>query len=118
MQPSSASEDFDPTPQASRQGEGSGRLEHPPLARKDSCLAPRVSKKKKGSRQKVAGARTEDFIPWVPPISRHSQDREEEEEEEDDMSGLVHNFASWKRKRDGSLKQATDVALEVAGRSG
>ena len=34
------------------------------------------------------------------------------------MSGLVHNFASWKRKRDASLKQATDVALEVAGRSG
>ena len=29
------------------------------------------------------------------------------------MSGLVHNFATWKRKRDASLEQAVDVAHEV-----
>ena len=39
-QSSSASEDSDPASQASRQGEGSGRLERPPLARKNSRLAP------------------------------------------------------------------------------
>ena len=50
MQPaqsSFASKDSDPASQASRQGEGSGRLERPPLARKDSHLAPRASKKRR-----------------------------------------------------------------------
>ena len=58
--------------------------------------------------------RAEDFILWVPPISRRSP-KWEEEEEEDGMSDLIHNFATWKRKRDVSLKQAADVILEVAG---
>ena len=93
-------------------------MEHPPLERKDSRLAPRASKKKKGRRQKVAEARAEDFIPRVSPISRRSPNREEEEEEEDDMSGLVHNFVARKRKRDASLEQAADAAPEVAGGSG
>ena len=51
----------------------------------------------------------------VPPISHRSPDREEEE---DNMFGLVHNFAAQKRKRDASLEQAADAALEVAGGSG
>ena len=42
VQPSSTSEDSGPAPQASRQVEGSGHLEHPPLAKKDSRLAPRA----------------------------------------------------------------------------
>ena len=90
-------------------------MERPPLARKDSRLGPQASKKKKGSKKKVAGAGMEDLIPWVPPISRCSPDKEEEEEEEDDMSEFVHNFSAWKRKRDAGLEQVTDAALEVAG---
>ena len=39
-QPSSAYNDSDPTPQTSKQMEGGSRLERPPLAIKDSCLAP------------------------------------------------------------------------------
>ena len=57
----------------------------------------------------------EDFIPWVPPISLRSLDEEEEEEEEEDMSGLVYNFASRKRKRDAILEQAANVIPKVAG---
>ena len=74
---------------------------------------------KKGTfeRQKVPGAGVEDFIPWVPPISSHPPDWEEEEEG-DEMSYLVHNFATWKRKSDASFKQAVDAILEVAGGEG
>ena len=79
-------------------------MERPPLVIKDSRLAPRALKKRKGRPQKVAGAGAEYFISWVPPISRRSPDREEEEEEEYDMSGLVHNFAARKRKRDAILE--------------
>ena len=77
-QPSSTSKDSGPTPQASKQVEGGSRLERPPLAIKDSRPTPRASKKKKGTlrRQKVVGARVEDFIPWVPPISRRSPEWE------------------------------------------
>ena len=39
-QPSSASEDSGPTPQASKRGKRGSRLERPPLARKGSCPAP------------------------------------------------------------------------------
>ena len=113
-QPSSTSEDFGLAPQAPKQVERGGRLERPPLAIKDSRLAPRALKKRKGRPQKVAGAGAEYFIPWVPPISCRSPDREEEEEEEYDMSGLVHNFAAQKRKRDAILEQAADAVPEVA----
>ena len=114
-----ASEDSSLTPQASKLVEGSSRLERPPLTRKGSRPTPQASKKKKGTlrRQKVVGAETEDFIPWVPPISRRSLDWEKVEEE-DGMSDLIHNFAAWKRKRDASLEQATCAILEVAGGSG
>ena len=57
----------------------------------------------------------EDFISWIPPISRHSLDLEEEEE--DGLSDLVHNFAARKRKRDGILEQAVSALPEVAGGS-
>ena len=89
-------------------------MERPHLAIKDSHLAPRASKKKKGTlrQQKVIGAGAEDFIMWVPPISRRSPDWEEEEEE-DKMSGLIHNFATRKRKQDASLEQTVDVVPEV-----
>ena len=40
MQPSSTSEDFGPAPQAPKQVEGGGCSERPPLAIKDSRLAP------------------------------------------------------------------------------
>ena len=33
------------------------------------------------------------------------------------MSGLVHNFAAWKRKRDAILEQAADAVPEAAGGS-
>ena len=74
------------------------------LGKKGLLYAPQASKKKKGTfkRQKVAGARAEDFIPWVPLISRHFPDWEEKEEE-DGMSDLIHNFAARKRKRDASF---------------
>ena len=64
-QPSSASEDSGPAPQVSRQVEGGSRLEHPPLAIKDSRFSPRASKKTKGMwrRQKVTRVGAEDFIP-------------------------------------------------------
>ena len=66
------------------QVEGGSRLECPPLARKSTRHTPQASKKKKGTlrRQKVARARAEDFMPWVPPISCRSPDWEEEEEED------------------------------------
>ena len=67
-------------------------------------------------RQKVAGARADDFILWVPPISRRLPDWEEEEEE-DGMSDLIHNFAAWKWKQDASLEQAADAIPEVVGES-
>ena len=114
-QPSSTSEDSDPAPQAPKQVEGGGRLEHPLLAIKGFRFVPRMLKKKKGRRQKAVGAGAEDFILWVPLIFLHSPDKEEEEEEEDDMSGLVHNFAARKRKRDAMLEQTVDATLEVAG---
>ena len=68
-QPSSASEDSDPTPQASRRGEKGSHLERLPLARNGSRLAPQVLKRREGTsgRQKVPGAGVEDFVPWVPP---------------------------------------------------
>ena len=59
----------------------------------------------------------ENFIPWVPPISRRSPNWEEEEKE-DEMSGLIHNFAAYKRKRDDSLEQETDAVPEMAEGSG
>ena len=104
-QTSSTSKDSGRAPQASKQVERGGRLERPPLAIKDFRLTPRVSKKKKGRRQKAAGAGEEDFIPWVPPISRRSSDREEENEKEDDMSSLVHNFSARKRREMLSLSK-------------
>ena len=81
---------------------------------KDSRLAPRASKKKKGRRQKAAGAGSRDFILWVPPISRRSLIREEEEKEKDNMSDLVHNFSTRKRKRDAMFEQSANVVLEGA----
>ena len=86
---------------------------------KDSRPAPQALKKKKGTlrRQKVVGAGAEDFIPWLPPISRRSSDRGEKEED-NKMFGLVHNFAARKRKRDASLKQAADAVPELARGSG
>ena len=74
-------------------------MERPALAIKDSLPAPQASKKKKGTlrRRKVAGVGTEDFIMWIPPISRHSLDLAEEDEE-DEMSSLIQNFAARKRK--------------------
>ena len=56
-QPSFTSEDSCPALPASRQGEGSVHLRRLALVRKDSRLAPRAWKKKKGSRQKVVGDR-------------------------------------------------------------
>ena len=56
----------------------------------------------------------EDFIPWVPPISRHFSVKEEEEEKEDDMSSLVHNFAARKHKRDAMLEQVANAVPEGA----
>ena len=47
-QPSSSSEDSDPAPQASKQGERGIRLERFPLPRKGSHLAPPSIKKKEG----------------------------------------------------------------------
>ena len=113
-QPSSASQDFGLAPQAFRQVERGSHLERPPLAIKDSRPASQASKKKKGTlrRQKVTGLGVEDFIPGIPPISRHSPDLEEEEEE-DEMFGLIHNFAARKRKRDGILEQAADASPKV-----
>ena len=82
------------------------------MAIKDSRLAPRALKKKKGRRQKAIGVGAKDFILWVPPISRRFPVREEEEEEEDDMSGLVHNFSARKRKRDAMLEQSANAVPE------
>ena len=113
-QPSSTSEDSCPVPQAAKQVEGGGRSERPPLAIKDSRLTPQALKKKKGRRLKFAGVEEEDFISWVPPISRRSPDREEVDEEENEMSVLVHNFAARKRKRVVILEQAADAVPEVA----
>ena len=81
-QPSSASEDSGLAPQASRQGERGSRLERLPLERKSSRPAPKALKRKKGTsgRENVPGAKVEDFVPWVPPISNHPLDWEEEEE--------------------------------------
>ena len=107
-QPSSTSKDSGPTLQVAKQIEGVGRSKHPLLAIKDSRLAPRASKKRKGRRQKVAEARADDFIPWVPPISYRSPNREEKEEEDYELFGLVHNFAARKRKRDVILEKAAD----------
>ena len=50
----------------------------------------------------------------MPLISRRSPVREEEDEEDDDMSGLVHNFAARKRKRDVMLEQSADAVPEGA----
>ena len=50
----------------------------------------------------------------MPPISRRSPVKEEEEEEENDMSGLVHNFAARKQKRDAMLEQSANVVPEWA----
>ena len=89
-------------------------MERPPLAIKDSRPAPQASKKKKGTlrRQKVAGAGMEDFILWIPPISRRSPNLKEEEEN-DEMSGLIHNSAARKWKRGAILEQAADAPPEV-----
>ena len=94
-------------------------MERLPLARKGSRPTPRALKRKKGTpgQKKVAGAKVENFIPWVPPISSHPPDREEEEEGEE-MSDLVHNFVAQKRKRDASFKWVVDVIPEVAGGEG
>ena len=97
-----------------KQVEGTSRSERPPLAIKDSCLAPRASKKMKGRRQKVAEARADDFILWVPLISCRSPNREDEEEEEDELSSLVHNFVARKWKRDAILEQAANVIPKAA----
>ena len=64
--------------------------------------------------QNVVGARVEDFVPWVPPISSHPLDWKEEEEE-DEMSNLIHNFAARKWKRDPSFKKAANAIPGVAG---
>ena len=50
----------------------------------------------------------------MPSISRCSPVKEEEEEEEYDMSGLVHNFAARKRKRDAMLEQSANAIFEGA----
>ena len=52
------------------------------------------------------------------PLISHCSPDWEEEEKEDRMSGLIHNFIARKRKRDASLKQATDALPEVAKGSG
>ena len=118
-QPSSASEDFGPASQASRQVERGSRLECPSLVRKGSHPTPQASKKKNGTfrRQKVAGAKVEDFIPWVPPISRRPP-KWEEKEEEDEMCHLIHAYVARKHKREDSSKQVADAISEVAGGSG
>ena len=89
------------------------------MAVKDSRPAPQASKKKKGTlrRWKVTGEGAEDFIPWIPPISRRSLDLEKEEEE-DEMSSLIHNYAARKLKQDAILKQGADALFEVVGGSG
>ena len=114
-QPSSGSEDSGPAPQASRWGERGSRLERLPLARKGSRPAPQVLKRRKetSEQQKVPGARMEDFLPWVPPISSHPLDWEEEDKR-DKMSNLVHNFATRKRKRDASFKRAVNAIPKLA----
>ena len=56
----------------------------------------------------------EDFVPWVPPISRRPP-TSEEEEEEDEMDDLIHNFGARKRKRGVSFKRVTDATPEVVG---
>ena len=59
----------------------------------------------------------EDFISWIPQISRRSLELEEEEEE-DGMFDLVHNFTARKRKRDAIREQVASALPEVAGGSG
>ena len=117
VRPSFISEDSSPAPQVAKQVKGVGHLERPLLVIKDSRLAPRLSKKREGRRQKVAEAGVEDFIPWVTPISRCSPNREEEDDEKDEMFGLVHNFAARKRKRDSILEQAASAVPEAVGGS-
>ena len=59
----------------------------------------------------------EDFVPWVSPISNHPLNWEKEEEE-DEMFDLVHNFATWKQKRDASFKRVANAISEVVGGEG
>ena len=65
-------------------------------------------------RLKALGARVEDFVTWVSPISSCPLVREEEEEE-DGMTDLIHNFGARKRKRGVSFKRATEATPEVIG---
>ena len=117
VQHSSASKDFSPAPQASRQGERGSCLERLPLERKGSRPTPQTPKRRKGApgRQNVPWAGVEDFVPWVPPISSRPPDWEEEEEE-DKMYDLIHNFAA--RKRDASFERAADAIPGVVEGSG
>ena len=50
----------------------------------------------------------------MPSIFLRSLGKDKEDEEEDDMSGLVHNFAARKRKRDAMLDQSANVVPEGA----
>ena len=84
------------------------------MKRKGSHPAPQASKKRKGTlrRQKGSEAGVEDFISWIPPISRRSPNLEEEEED-DGMYDLIQNFVARKWKRDANLEQAVDALPEA-----
>ena len=64
--------------------------------------------------RRAPGARLEDFVPWVAPISS-CPSTSEEEKDENEMANLVHNFGAWKSKRDASSKLAIDVTPKVVG---
>ena len=98
-QPSLAREDSGLAPRASKKVERGSRLEGFPFTKKDSRPAPQASKKGRRvlERRRAPGAGLEDFIPWVAPISSLPPTREEEEEN-DEMVNLVYNFDARKRK--------------------
>ena len=67
-------------------------------------------------RRKVPGAVVEDFVPWAPSESKPPSDLEEEDEE-DEMYGLLHRYATRKRKRGAISKSVADSIPEPVGGS-
>ena len=92
-------EDSGLIPQAYKKDDRGSHLERLPFAKRGSHPAPHISKKGRWvpERLKTLGAKVEDFVPWVSPISSCPTSREEKEEE-DEMADLVHNFDAWKHK--------------------